>query len=244
MGGSSDSYSEHRSYTTNTTYEPDKVKKAEIEARSKIESAKIEGHNIHLRKQAAIEIIEHNARMQQLIIEAKTNGFIQAKEALLDFNKKINFISEERFRMLEFCTLDSVKTINKYYNEINTYIETESNEFMIIKIPEMMNTLNKLKSNIDTYELYKKGVDGMISLFIKSKADWIEQMRMQMNKHIESTFTTKENINLEIAQCVENRMLLLEKAVDQYESDKQLTTNIQNIIETNNSSKNKKQIRG
>lgn len=238
MGGSSSSYSESHSYTTNTTYEPDRVKAAEIEARGKIQVAKLEGNNITLRKQAAIEIIELNARMHQLIVDANTNGFVKVTNALLDFNRKLNTISEERFRMMEHCSLDAITKINDYYRQINNYIEAEGSEFMTKKLPLMLNQLRSFEVGSDAYIIYKEKIEEMIQLYIKSQSDWIVSIRSQNEKLFNNTIEAKNRIDAEISKSVENRMKLLERSIEQNEKIQLFTHKIEKQIESEIIAKN------
>ncbi|MCK6613893.1 MAG: hypothetical protein L6Q47_06615 [Ignavibacteriaceae bacterium] len=210
MGGSSESYS----YSTSTIYEPDKVKAAEINAIASIKTAKLEGKNIELRKKAAIELIEHNVKMEKLLIEAKLQGFEKAKEALLDFNKKYNLISEQRFRMLEVCQQDVVEDLNKYYGTIREHIHQMEMKHLLEDVPKLLEGLKNYDEQSPQFGSYKTSIDNYMAAFIARMSDWIQLQSEQQSKLVDSVVQLKTELNKEISETVMNRMQLLEKVLD------------------------------
>ncbi len=107
MGGSSSS----SSTSTQTIYEPDKVRAAEIDKEKAIEIERLKGNNIKLQKEAKIEIIETNARMEALIVEAKVRGFDMAAQILVGMTKELNILGEQRIAMIESASGNAVLQI-------------------------------------------------------------------------------------------------------------------------------------
>lgn len=213
MGGSKTTYN----YSTTTIRDPDKVKAARIEAEGQIEKAKIEQLNITLRKDAAIELMDHNVRVQKLLFETKLMGFKRAKESLLDFNRQFNLIAEQRFRMMEYCTQDVIAQLNKYYMSIHAHIEETGDIFILEKVPAMLETLERFEPGSDSHFIYKNTIDKHISSFIEGMKDWVSQQARQQKMLVESAINTKTGLNDEISRTVENRMKLLERSLETFQ---------------------------
>lgn len=114
MGGSSSSSS---SYSETVVREPDKVRVAEIEAQKAVAIEKLKGENIILQKEAMKELIETNARMEELMIAAKVKGFEQITDKLMEMTRELNYLAEQRIKILETAGIDTVKQINEHYLE-------------------------------------------------------------------------------------------------------------------------------
>lgn len=210
-GGSSSSYSESVTYH----YEPDAVKKAEIEAHKEIAVQKLKGENINLQKEAMIDLMETNARLEQLMIEEKIQGFVTVKDNLMDMTRELNLIGEQRIKLLENASGDSLKRVNEHYFEFNKKFNQDSTDFMINSVPEMMKQLNLIgDKDSPAFQTFHKHIDVFISNFTNNQNEYLKQMREQQNKLMESNSELRAQITAHINGIVDNRVRQLDAAIE------------------------------
>ncbi len=226
MGGSSSS----SSYSETVVREPDKVRAAEIEAQKAVAIEKLKGENIILQKKAMIEMIETNARMEELIIAAKVKGFEQITDRLLDMTKELNYLGEQRLKIIETASSDTVKQINEHYLEFQRQINKDSDDFMLGSVPKLLEMLDKFGKESDSYKLYHEQINNYTSSFIENQTKYVEQIRNQQSKMVDSNIALKQSITEHINEIVENRVKQLEMSIEQNDEIKALKEKaIQNL---------------
>ncbi len=227
MGGSSSS----SSTSTQTIYEPDKVRAAEIDKEKAIEIERLKGNNIKLQKEAKIEIIETNARMEALIIEAKVRGFDMAAQILVTMTKELNLLGEQRIAMIENASASVLKKVNEHYLDFKQKINDDTNKFMLGPTIAMLTQLEKFDKNSDAYQMYKKQIDTHTSDFLSNQNKYVNQVLNQQDKMLDSNIELRKKINSNIDSIVSNRVKHLEMAVANHKDVKALDLNNQNQIE-------------
>jgi len=210
MGGSSDSYSS----STSTIYEPDKVRVAEIEAQKAVAVEQIKGNNIKLRMEATKELIETNARMEQVIIKAKVEGFNEVQSNLLEMTRELNILGEQRILMLESASGSSLEKMNRHYLDFNQRINDDSTSFMSSDVPSMLQQLEKFDKDSASFKLYHDQLNSHISNFISNQNNYIKHITEQQQKMFESNITLRESITTHTNLLVEKRIKHLELAVE------------------------------
>ena len=208
MGGSKETIH------TNITYEPDKVKIAEINAKKAIELKRLEGKNIELRKKATIELMETNARIEKLIITAKVEGFNIVQQKLLEMAKELNKLGEQRILILETASGETLRRMNEHYMNFERQIAKAQNDFMKNELPQMLEQLEKIDKNSDAYQIYRKQVDVVSSNFIEHQNSFIKQIREQQQQMFIANIELRKEIIANTNRLVENRVKHLEKAVE------------------------------
>ncbi len=212
---------------THTYYEPDKVKAAQIEADAKIKVAKMEQENIELKRDAMKELLEMNAKLYGLTLEAQFRGFQKTSQALLELTKELNIISEQRFIAIESVNMGLVSKINDYYKELNKDINEETQTFMEEKLPKLLETMEKFDKDTDAYKIYQKQIDNMSTIVVENLSTNTKRISQQQNKLIESTLKSKEDLNQNINQLVEGRIKNIELQLQQ--SKEELTSQTKQI---------------
>jgi hypothetical protein len=218
MGGSSSS----SSYSETVVREPDKVRVAEIEAQKAVAVEKLKGENIVLQKRAMIEMIETNARMEELMIVAKVKGFKDITDKLMEMTKELNYLGEQRIKILETAGLDTIKQIDEHYLDFKRQINKDSDNFMLGSVPKLLGELEKFDENSSTYKLYHNQINNYTNSFIEGQTKQIEQLREQQSKMIDSNIALKESITNHINEIVENRVKQLEISIEQSDEIKAL----------------------
>ena len=92
-----------------TTYEPDKVKVAEIEADTKIRLAHMETDRIEIMKQARLDILQFETESQIALEQARAQGLTVMAQTILTLQEKLNEVAEKRLLIIEKGSLQVVK---------------------------------------------------------------------------------------------------------------------------------------
>ena len=208
MGGSKERIN------TNIVHEPDKVKVAQIEARKALELKKMEGENIELRKKATIEIMETNARLEQLIITARVEGFTTIQEKLVEMTRELNILAEQRILMLETASGETLKKMNEHYYNFSKQINEDQNDFMKNELPIMIEQLEKIDKASPAYKIYQTRVEEVSSNFVENQNKFIKQVGEQQNRMFIANDELRKNVTEHTNRIVENRIKQLAAAVE------------------------------
>ena len=92
-----------------TTYEPDKVKVAQIEADTKIRLANMETERIEVMKQARLDILEYETQSQIALEQAKAQGLGAMAQMIIAMQDKLNEIAEKRLQIIEKGSIPVLK---------------------------------------------------------------------------------------------------------------------------------------
>jgi len=213
------------SSSTETIYEPDKVKVAKLEKKR----AKIENERVTLMANAQKEIIELNARMQGAIIEAEAKSSQHSAEVLKNLMKDVNIIAQQRLELLENGQFEVVKKIETLYLEFEKEIQKDNYGFQLEKLPKMLEILEKFPPESSSYKLYEDSIADQRKLNIEFVSRKLSDLSKRQQMLIESSSETKNMILEHSAKLVEDRMIFLEKQLD---SRKELAIqNSQNKLE-------------
>lgn len=206
-GGSS----ERSSSSSSTVYEPDKVKVAEIERDKALKLAHAENDRIVLMKEAQIELMEFNAKMEAAIIEAKVRGFYALQQSLMGMMKEVNILGEERFVLLESASLDEVKKVEDLYVDLGNDIKNDS--FMTEKAPQLFSLLKEFPEGSDIRQSYLKGIDLEIAAQIDFKKQQMSQLAIRCKAVMDSVIASKQQIHHHINDVVAQRITHMEQVL-------------------------------
>jgi len=197
---SSSNYSS--SSNSETLYEPDKVKVAELEnSRSKrlIEAQK--------------DIIELNARMQVAVIEADARGFEHSVNVLKSLMSDMNLMAQQRLNLLENGHFETVEKIELMYRDLEIEVKKDNRSFQLEELPQMYEILEKFSSESASHKMYLNSIEQQIQLNITFVAEKLKGLLQRQNMLIESAVDTKKIVLEQSAKIAENRMIFLEKQI-------------------------------
>ena len=194
------------SSSTATTYEPDKVRVAEIEASSKIKLEEMKHERIKLYAETQLELSEFNAKMEAAVIEARVRGEQILQQSMVELMREANVLAEQRLKLIETASMDAIRQIDGYYDQLKNELGNQDFENTKQRIPQLLEILKNFETGTPEHELY---------------FDEIKQYKMRHNEHImgqmkslhnrqsqvlASCITSKEQINSYINLLVETRM--------------------------------------
>ena len=199
--------------TTNTVYEPDKVRVAELE-------------NARMDKaiEAQKEIMQMNQEMQLLIMEAHQKGFEHSTQILKEMMQSLNEIAQERLLLIENGHFEVVEKIENLYLGLEKEIREDNDEFNMDKLPQMLEMLAKFEVGSASAKLYEKSVDKQIDLNISFFDKKLSALHERQKLMVASAIKSKEQVLEESSQIVLDRMKFLDKQLEHQQS-MQLTQN-------------------
>lgn len=179
---------------SNYTYEPDKLRIAEIEAETKIRLTNMENERIRLSKEAQIEIMEEEYRFKVALEEAKALGFNNIATTIVGMQEKLNEISQKRIEIIEKGSLKIVSDIENFYVELKGKIEEQNYKYSEEKLPKLFEILEKFDENSPAYKLYIKRIEDDMVLQLKSYEAQIEGISSRQSKIMDSFLSSKEKM--------------------------------------------------
>ena len=203
FGGGSSSRS-----SSSTSYEPDKVRVAEIERDKALQLADRENTRIALMKDAQLELAEFNARMEAAIIEAKARGFHAMQQSLVSMTKELNALAQERMQLIENGSFDILQKVERLYGELETSIE--QNDFMSSRLPSLLAIHSQFAEGSDARQTYGKAIDLQITQHFSFMNNQIQQLRERRTAVVNSVLTAKDKIHDHVNQLISGQMAKLE----------------------------------
>jgi len=214
-GSSSSSHNTTSTSNTQTMYEPDRVKVAELE-NTRMDKAVI----------AQKEIIQMNTDMQLLIMEAHQKGFEHSTQILKDMMISLNKIAQERLVLIENGHFEVVEKIEKLYMGLEKEIREDSTSFNLDELPKMLEMLEKFPKESASSKLYEKSIDKQIEMNMAFFAQKLSALHERQKLMVVSAIKSKEQVLEQSSQIVLDRMKFLDKQLE-YQQTMQLIPNQQ-----------------
>ena len=201
-GGGSSSYHTYTSHsTTSTTYDPDRVKaaqlekeKAEIESSSQIKLAGMERERLEYMKQAQLDIIQAQTESRIAQERARAEGFVKIAEAVTEMQERLNVIAERRIAIIERGTLQAVREAEEFYGELTRAIQEENDRYTAEKLPALLEILGRYPEGSSGHTLYFKKIDEDITLQARHTAVQLESVIKRQERIIDEIMAAKGKI--------------------------------------------------
>lgn len=221
-GGSSVNHSTSNTSSTQTVYEPDKVKVAELE-NGRMDRA----------IEAQKEIMQMNQEMQLMIMEAHQKGFTQSTELLKEMMRSLNVIAQERLMLIENGHFEVVEKIEKLYLGLEKEIREDNDAFNMSQLPKMLEMLSQFEVGSTSAKLYEKSVDKQIELngtFFTQKLSALHERQKLM---VASAIKSKEQVLEQSSQIVLDRMKFLDKQLEHQQKMQPITNPVTERLKSN-----------
>lgn len=189
-----------------TTYEPDKVKIAQIEAENKIRLSELETERIELIKQAQIEILQNEAEAREAAEAAKAKGFTVMAQTILSLQEKLNEVAQKRLEIIEAGSKPIVEEIEQVYTEFRNKIEADNDLYLSEKAPKLLDILNKYPENSTAHRMYSKLVDNDMSNHIQQYNTQVQNLAKRQEMVLNSFLKGKEQIISQTATLTQSML--------------------------------------
>ena len=207
-----DNYRSGGGSSSNTLYEPDKVKVAEIESAAKLKLAGAENDRIVLWKETQMELAVFNAKMEAAMIEARARGFDAMQQALIGMLREVNVVAEERLALIENASMGQVKKVENLYAELERDINNDN--FMTEKVPQLYRILGQFPEGSVVFNSYLKGIELEVVAHIQFKAQQIQQLGTRCKSVLDSVTVSKQLIHQHINEVVSLRVQHMEQVME------------------------------
>ena len=191
FGGSSSGGSRS---TSSTTYEPDKVKVAEIEADTKLRLAGMENDRIELMKQARFDILQYETECQIALERARAQGLTVMAQTIVAMQDKMNEVAEKRLLIIEKGSLQVIRDIENFYDELGTKIQADDDRYNTEKLPELLAILEKYETGTPAHSLYMKRIEDDIAMQSKYVTQQLDALSHRQTQIIDGFLASKERI--------------------------------------------------
>ena len=193
------SYSSSNSSTV-TNYDPDKV-----------EVAKLENERVDLVKNAQLELMEVNARLEAVMIEARCKGFQAMQGSMLQMLKEVNHLAEERLVLLENGSQEQIQKVESMYADLSK--DMENDDFMFAKVPQMLEIANKFPEESDSRKLYMSGIDREMAKHFDFKTEQLKKLNERCHVVVASVVESKKQMQAHIDTVISKRIEHIEQVM-------------------------------
>ena len=177
-----------------TTYEPDKVKVAEIEADTKIRLAQMETDRIEIMKQARLDILQFETESQIALEQARAQVLTVMAQTILTLQEKLNEVAEKRLLIIEKGSLQVIRDIENFYDELGTKIQEDDDRYNTEKLPELLSILEKYEEGSPSHKIYMKRIEEDMALQAKHYTQQIEAISQRQSQIIDGLLQSKDKI--------------------------------------------------
>ena len=193
------------SYSTSTSstvsnYDPDKV-----------EVAKLENERVDLVKNAQLELMEVNARLEAVMIEARCKGFQAMQGSMMQMLKEVNLLAEERLVLLENGSQEQVQKVEAMYADLGKDIEND--DFMFSKVPQMLDIANKFPEESESRKLYMSGIDREMAKHFDFKTEQLKKLNERCHIVVASVVESKKQMQAHIDTVISKRIEHIEQVM-------------------------------
>ncbi len=230
---------------TMTTYEPDKVRVAEIENQTKMMLKKLEAENIVLNAKMQKELVSHMIEQEAVLIQAKIEGYSTLLKEIGNFNNSLIELRIEKSIELEQNQNENEKDILSYYENFENKLNENNNDFELNHLPKLNVMRDGYEKGSASYEIYSQMIIERVKLHIQKMTEDAHFFREQRVKRLETSRdihkALQANLNemnkkmLEIAskksdllEISENEKILLEQSQSKMLENKKETLQFDN----------------
>lgn len=177
-----------------TTYEPDKVKIAEIDRDLKINLSHMEQEKINLIRDAKLEVLEKEYYFKLAHEEAKVRGLSCVTQAIVVMQGKLDEITEKRLEIIEKGSLALNKDIEKFYGELADKIKDDYFDYQLNKAPMLLEIMERFEKDSDSYNMYKNMIDKDMLAQLQSMQKQLDGILSRQTQIIDGFLKSKERI--------------------------------------------------
>ena len=218
-GGSSGGGGGSRS-TSSTTYEPDKVKVAEIEADTKIRLAGMEQERIRLMKEARMDILQYETECQVALEQAKAQGLAAMAQTIIAMQDKLNEVAQKRLLIIEKGSLQIVKEIESFYDELGDKIQADDDRYNTEKLPELLALLEQYEEGSPAHTLYMKRIEADMTMQATHVTQQLESLSQRQSQIIDGFLASKDRVVEQTGQITVGMLKQVEQQTLQLGSTK------------------------
>ena len=205
--------------TSSTSYEPDKVKVAEIERDAKLQLATMENERVALMKQARLDILEFETKSNLALEQARVQGFQAMTQTIMAMQEKLNEVAEKRLLIIEQGSLQVIKDIEGFYSELGDKIQADDDAYNTEKLPQLLSILSQYDEGTPAHRLYAKRIEADMALQAQHYTRQLDAIAARQSQIIQGFLTGKDRIieqtgqiTAELLQAAQHHTMVLGSA--------------------------------
>ncbi len=191
---------------TTTTYEPDKVRVAEINAQTQAMVEKVRFEDNRLKEKAQKELVSHMIEQEKILMQAKIEGFEYLSESIKKLGNNIALLRIEQKQSLDTNQDESVQKINKYYVEFEKTLEDKNSDFELNHLPKLVKQLETYKEGSVGYKTYESLIGKRMVSHCENIDKEIDFFRKQNEKRTDSNIKIREQLESDLSS-MSNKIL-------------------------------------
>jgi hypothetical protein len=145
-------------------------------------------------KQARLDILEYETQSQIALEEARARGLTVMAQTILTLQDKLNEVAEKRLLIIEKGSLQVIKDIETFYDELSTKIQEDDDKYNTEKLPEMLAILDQYEEGTTAHKLYTKRVEEDMKLQAQHYVKQIDAITARQTQVIDGFLSSKEKI--------------------------------------------------
>lgn len=204
-----------------TTYEPDKVKVAEIEADTKIKLVNMETERIEIMKQARLDILEYETQCSIALEQAKAQGLGVMSQMILNMQDKLNEVAEKRLQIIEKGSIQIIKDIENFYEEIGDKIQADNDRYNLEKLPALLEILQQYEPGSPAHEIYSQQIQDDRKMQQQHYMKQLESVSERQSMVISGFISSKEKIIEQTGQITQGMLDSVQAQILQLNTDAQ-----------------------
>lgn len=177
----------------------------------KVEVAKLENERVDLVKNAQLELMEVNARLEAVMIEARCKGFQAMQGSMMQMLKEVNHLAEERLVLLENGNQEQIQKVETMYADLSK--DMENDDFMFSKVPQMLDIANKFPEESDSRKLYMSGIDREMAKHFDFKTEQLKKLNERCHIVVASVVESKKQMQAHIDTVISKRIEHIEQVM-------------------------------
>ena len=187
-----------------------------VDDRSAVEVARLNKEKVELEKEAKLELVEAQKNAEIAIEEAKAKGFMVAANTMVMMQEKLTTIAENRQRILNSATSETIKDLEDFYLGLEKEIKEESASYNDKIDNVLIPNLSKYQEGTDAYNIYLKRIqddmefhrnylDKKMDSVIRRQDTIIESITATQQKLLDQTGSMAEKL---LGEMLENQKQL------------------------------------
>ncbi|MEH6532584.1 MAG: hypothetical protein V7735_14790 [Photobacterium frigidiphilum] len=176
------------------TYEPDKLKMAEIEQQTQLIMADKEAERIELMTQAKIEIVREEGNFQIALERARLHGLEQTFQLIEQMRDRVTEVARLRIEIIGSGTLSVIKDAEQFYKSLEEKLHQDESEFYEKRLPLLFVQLEKFAPDSAARNSYQQLIDNLINSQIQRNSDQLRATSERLHMVIASINQTKDSI--------------------------------------------------
>lgn len=224
FGGSSNGRTTHA-----YTYEPDKVKMAEMDNATKVKLAHLSNEQVELVKQARLEIIQCRTQSELALKEAQARGLNMMAQTIVEMQKQLNDIAQKRLLIIEQGSAAAVQEIESMYSQLEDKIQKDNDTYNTEKLPKLLAVLEQYDKDSAAYKLYEKRIADDMNLQLEYVGEQLKALNCRQEKIIDSLVQDKQMIldqtnemTLKMLTSLNQQLIALQEHVEPGEGNGEL----------------------